>query len=350
MNPKISIIILNYNAGDLLLDCVKSVLDTNYDNMEIIVVDNASTDNSHRACKEKYDIINLIENDKNLGYCEGNNVGLLRATGEFVAILNPDTIVDQQWLKELLSSYNKFGEGLYQPKLLSASNHQIFNSTGNMIQLFGFGYSRGKGDIDKGQFDKDEIVTYSSGACLFTSLETIKKIGLFDPFLFAYHDDLDLGWRALLLGIKSFYIPKSIVYHAESFSFKWSPYKFFLLERNRHYCLWTHYSKTTFYKMLPMLFLVEIGIFFFFLSKGLIVPKIRAYLDIIKNRKQISKRYTELQNTRKIDDKEIIHYFQNEIFVPKEVSAKFTNKLFNNFITILSKSARSSIAKNHEDL
>ncbi len=344
MNPKISVIILNYNAGELLLNCVESVLNTNYDNLEIIVVDNASSDNSHRLCKEKYNMINLIENDKNEGYCEGNNVGLRYAKGEFVAILNPDTIVDSQWLKELLLSYNKFGDGLYQPKLLSTSNHQIFNSAGNMIQLFGFGYSRGKGEIDNGQFNNDETVGYSSGACLFTSLKIIKRIGLFDPFLFAYHDDLDLGWRSLLLGIKSFYIPKSIVYHAESFSFKWSPYKFFLLERNRHYCLLTHYSKRTFYRILPMLFLVEIGIFFFFLSKGLIVPKIRAYSDIIKNRKQISKRYAELQSTRIIDDKKITHYFQNEVFVPKEVSTKLINKLFNNFITVLSKLARSVIS------
>src|SRR5438445_5897256 len=125
-------------------------------------------------------MINLIENDKNLGYCEGNNVGIRHATGEFAAILNPDTIVDPQWLKELLKAYNQFGEGLYQPKLLSASNHQIFNSAGNMIQLFGFGYSRGKGDFDKGQFDNSEIVGYSSGACLFTSIKIIRKIGMFD--------------------------------------------------------------------------------------------------------------------------------------------------------------------------
>ena len=74
--PKISIVILNYNAGSLLLDCIESIKNTDYGNYEIIVVDNASKDNSHKECKKKFPEIELIENDKNLGYCEGNNVGL----------------------------------------------------------------------------------------------------------------------------------------------------------------------------------------------------------------------------------------------------------------------------------
>ena len=89
--------------------------------------------------------------------------------------------------------------------------------------------------------------------------------------------------------------------------------------------------------------MVEIGIFFFFLSKGLTVPKIQAYVDIIKNRKQVSKRYTELQSTRKIDDKEIMKSFQDQIFVPKEIATKFTNKLFNKFIVFFSRLTRSVI-------
>jgi len=336
----VSIVIVNYNAGNLLLDCVESIFKTRYDNFEVIMVDNASKDDSHKKCKEKFDRIHLIESKENLGYCEGNNVGIRQAKGDFIVILNPDTIVEPEWLNELLSAYNILGEGLYQPKLLTSENHQVFNSTGNMIQIFGFGYSRGKGKIDVGQFDKSETVGYSSGACLFTSSMTLEKIGLFDPFLFAYHDDLDLGWRAAQLGIKSYYIPKSVVYHAESFSFKWSPQKFFLLERNRHYCLLTHYSRTTFFKILPSLILVEIVVFLFYLSKGLLKSKIRAYANIIKNRKLLSVRYRELQKERKVDDKEIIKKFQNEIFIPNEVANYTTNKIFNNFISMLSRISR----------
>ncbi len=266
-----------------------------------------------------------------------------QAKGEFIVILNPDTIVDSDWLSYLIEAYNKFGRGLYQPKLVSNSSRNKFNSAGNMIQIFGFGYSRGKGDIDQGQFDKEETVGYASGACLFSSHQVLSELGFFDSFLFAYHDDLDLGWRGAMQGIKSYYIPRSIVYHEESFSFKWSSFKFFLLERNRHYCLLTHYSHNTFFKLLPSIVIVEIITFIFYLSRGMLKAKIKAYGDIIKNRSKIQSKYSELQKNRNTSDKEIIKNFQDEIFVPKEVSNNFSNKLFNKLIRFLSLLSRRII-------
>ena len=340
VKPLVSIIILNYNAGDLLLECVRSIVRTTYDNFEVIVVDNASMDDSHKKCKVEFERIQLIENKQNLGYCEGNNVGIKQAKGDYIVILNPDTTVEPHWLNELLSAYDAFGNGMYQPKLLSMENPKKINSAGNMIHVFGFGYSRGKGEEDIGQYDKPEAIGYASGACLFTSSEILNKIGLFDPFLFAYHDDLDLGWRAAQLGIKSYYIPKSVVYHADSFSFKWSPHKFFLLERNRHYCLLTSYSRITLLKIIPALILVEIAILFFYLSKGLIKSKFKGYINIIKNRKQVSRRYKELQKKRILSDKEVIKNFQNKISIPGTVTNYTSNHLFNNFVSALSRISR----------
>lgn len=342
--PLASIIILNYNAGQLLIDCVESVLKSNYNNYEIIIVDNASKDNSHIKCKEKFSQVNLIENTENVGYCEGNNIGIRKSKGEFVVILNPDTIVEPNWLKELILAYKKFGEGLYQPKFLTTTNHERIMSTGNMIQLFGFGYSRGKGETDNKKFEESQIIGYASGTCLFTSSKLIRELDMLDPFLFAYHDDLDLGWRAALQGIKSYYIPKSIVYHPpEGSSFKWSPFKFYLLERNRQYCLLTHYSRTTLYKILPALILVEIAVIVFYTARGMLKLKIKANLNILKNYKKIKNQYMELQKSRKINDQEIIKNFQDEIYVPEEVATKIRNKIFNNFIRSLSKVSRHFI-------
>jgi len=342
--PLASIIVLNFNAGDLLLNCVESLLSTDYSNYEIIIVDNASKDNSHKKCKEKFNKIRLIENKKNLGYCEGNNVGIREAKGEFVTILNPDTIVEPNWLEELVSAFHQYGEGIYQPKFLTTIDHSILMSTGNMIQLFGFGYSRGKGEKDNKQFEKHETIGYASGTCLFTSMDIMKKLGMFDPFLFAYHDDLDLCWRAALQGIKSYYVPKSIVYHPpEGFSFKWSPFKYYLLERNRQYCLLTHYSRSTFYKMLPSLILVDIAIFFFYLSKGMLKQKIHASLNIMKNWNRIKETYGQIQKERNVDDKVLFDIFKDEIYVPKQVSNKESNLLFNRFISGLSRLTRNFI-------
>jgi len=344
LNPLVSIITLNYNAGDLLFDCIESILKTNYDNYEIILVDNASKDKSHKICKEKFKQIILIENDKNLGYCEGNNVGIRQAKGEYIVILNPDTIVEPNWLIELINSFKAHGEGLYQPKFLATTNHKMLLSTGNMIQLFGFGYSRSKGEVDTNQFDAPEIIGYASGTCLFTSIKIMNKLEMFDSFLFAFHDDLDLGWRAAQMGIKSYYVPKSIVYHpVEGYSFKWSSFKFYLMERNRLYCLLTHYSRSTLYKMLPALIIIEIVVFFFYLKKGLAKQKLKASINIIKNSNKINQRYKKLEKEKIVSDKEVIKNFTDEIAVPQWVLKKESSEFFNNFMKKLSKLTRKFI-------
>ena len=331
-----SIVVLNYNAGNLLLDCIESIYRTKTHKFEIIVVDNVSTDGSHLKCKEKFPQICLIENQENLGYCEGNNVGIRNANGEFIVILNPDTKVEPDWLIELFNAYEIFGDGLYQPKILAFENN-LFESGGNMLHVFGFGYSKGRGVSDNGQYDESCEIGYASGACLFTKTEVIKKIGFFDSFIFLYHDDLDFGWRAAQLGIKSFYAPKARIFHAGSYNYKWGEKKFFWLERNRHYCLLTHYSKKTFYKMLPSIILVELMIIIFYISKGFFKMKINAYADIIKNRSHIQKKYQEIESKKLVSDSELIKKMPNDMFIPEQFSNSPAAKIFNKIISNLSK-------------
>ena len=159
-------------------------------------------------------------------------------------------------------------------------------------------------------------------------------------FLFLYHDDLDLGWRAAQLGIKSYYDPLATIYHAESYSLKWSSKKFFWLERNRRYCLLTHYSQRTFYKLLPAILVVEFLILVFFLIEGNIGIKISGYKDIIINRKQIHKKYIELESEKIVSDLEIVRKFSNEIEIPFEMSGPLSAKGFNIILKLLSKISR----------
>jgi len=342
-NPLVSVIVLNYNAGELLLNCIESVKKSAYKNLEIILVDNISTDKSQKICKEKYPDIKLIQNNENFGYCEGNNIGIREAEGDYIIILNPDTIVESNWIEELISAYNKFGEGLYQPKHLSLNEKTVYMSAGNMLNIFGFGYAREKGNKDENQFNEIEEIGYASGTCLFTSSAVLKKVGLFDPFIFLYHDDLDLGWRASQLGIKSYYVPTSLIYHAESYSLKWNAEKFYWLERNRKYCILTHYSKQTYSKIFPTLLAVDFFVWMFYLTKGFLWSKIRAELDIIKNRKAIKTKYEELESKKIVSDKELITKFSDSLYVPSNVTGKNINSIFNSVIRRLSKSAKKSL-------
>jgi len=345
MNEKslISIIVLNYNAGELLLNCINSLKKSTYQNIEILVVDNISSDDSHTKCKKQFPDIKLIQNRKNLGYCGGNNVGIKEAKGEFIVILNPDTIVEENWLDEMFNAFNEFGDGLYQPKIISLNESDIIQSTGNMIHVFGFGFARDKGKKIIEKKEEIEKIGYASGTCLFTTKKVLEKVGLLDEFLFLYHDDLDLGWRAAQIGINSYYVPESKIFHAESYSLKWSAKKFYWLERNRKYCLKTHYSKDTYKKMSFSLMLVDLSIWIFYISKGFLNAKIRAELDILKNKKIIENKYLELEKKKIIPDKELIKKFPDEIFVPTNVSEQSLNKKFNSLLTRLSKKVKEKI-------
>ena len=341
--PLVSVIILNYNAGELLLNCIESIRKSSYNNLELIVVDNISSDESQITCKEKYPDVRLIQNKENLGYCGGNNVGIKEAKGEFIVILNPDTIVEPNWLNELILAYEKFGEGLYQPKILSLNKKDVIQSTGNMLHLFGFGFARDKGTKITNKIEEIEKIGYASGTCLFTSMEVITKVGLLDEFLFLYHDDLDLGWRAAQIGINSYYVPKSKIFHVESYSLKWSSKKFYWLERNRKYCLLTHYSKETYEKMRFSLVLVDLFVWAFYFSKGFLGAKIKAELEIRRNKEIIKKKYNELEERKIIADKRLIKGFPDEIFVPTNVSQELMNQSFNSILTKLSKKIKEKI-------
>ena len=112
-DPLISIVILNYNAEEFLHECIRSIYKTEKVSFEVIVVDNASTDKSYRKLTEKFPEIKLIENEKNLGYCEGNNVGIRASNGEFIVVLNPDTVVEENTIENFLSSANIVQDFLY---------------------------------------------------------------------------------------------------------------------------------------------------------------------------------------------------------------------------------------------
>ena len=342
-SPLVSVIVLNYNAGDLLLNCIDSLKKSTYANLEILVVDNISSDGSQRKCKEKFPDIKLIQNEKNLGYCGGNNIGIKEAKGEFIVILNPDTIVEPNCIKELILAHEKFGDGLYQPKILSLNEENIIQSTGNMLHVFGFGFARDKGNRITDKKEEVEKIGYASGTCLFTSRKVIEKVGLLDEFLFLYHDDLDLGWRAAQIGINSYYVPDSKIFHVESYSLKWSAKKFYWLERNRKYCILTHYSKETYGKMRFSLMLVDLFVWVFYISKGFLGAKIKAELEIRKNKEIIEKKFNELEKRKTVSDEKLIKNFPDEIFVPRNVSQESMNHTFNSILTKLSKKVKDKI-------
>jgi len=221
--PKVSIIILNWNGGKCLKECLNSVLRTKYPNFEVIVVDNASSDGSQEIVKRDYPQVTLIENKENLGFCIGNNIGIEKAKGDIMVLLNNDTIVDENWVKEIVKKAKDPNVGIIGCRIYYP-NSRVIQSFGFRMKFLGYWENIGAGQEDYGQFNGIEEVDYVTGAALAIKREVIEKIGKLDPNFYAYGEDIDICLRAKKVGYKVV-TSNAIVYHYGSASWKHFPIK-----------------------------------------------------------------------------------------------------------------------------
>ncbi|MGA2317671.1 MAG: glycosyltransferase family 2 protein [Thermodesulfobacteriota bacterium] len=234
-SPLISVVVLNWNGYQVLDNCLKSLYDQTYQPLEIIVVDNASTDGSVDFLKEKFQDVDLIINERNLGFGAGNNIGIQASQGSYIMILNNDTRLDPKCVEELKRSIEKDkGYGACASKILLENKPDVIDGVGIVVCPDGLSFGRGRLE-NRGRYDVEEEIFFASDcACLYRR-EMLDDIGLYDEDFFAYADETDMGWRAQLAGWKCIYSPKAIVYHLHSTSSggRVSSFKALLVERNR---------------------------------------------------------------------------------------------------------------------
>lgn len=234
--PLVSVIILNWNGGTYVEESISSILNQDYPEYELIVVDNGSTDSSLQNIKDRFKgRLCLIENNSNVGFAAGNNIGIKRARGEYIALLNNDAVADSLWLKELVSIANVDpAVGMCAAKVLNYFERDIIDTVGHLAYRDGLNRGRGRLEKDKGQYDKIEEVFFPSGSAALYKKSMLDEIGLFDEDFFAYGEDADIGIRGRLGGWKCVYVPSAIAYHRYSASSSaYSPLKAFFVERNR---------------------------------------------------------------------------------------------------------------------
>lgn len=220
--PLVYCIILNWNGAALLPAALDTVLTMTYPNFKVLVVDNASTDGSVSLVREKYPDVILIENDENLGFGEGNNVGMrhaLQAGADWVFLLNFDIEVDSQLLSELMAvaiADNRIG--MLGPKIYFFNQPEVFWYAGGVVRFFtGEIAHRGLRETDHGQYDAIEDSDYITGCALLVRSEVLRDIGLFDPIYNpAYTEDADLSQRARLADYRLVYVPGGRLWHKVS--------------------------------------------------------------------------------------------------------------------------------------
>lgn len=219
---KIAIVILNYNGKHYLEKFLPSVCRfSNLSDVELIVADNASTDDSLSFLSNKYPEIRQIVLTENHGFAGGYNIALKEVDAEYFILLNSDVEVSENWIEPIINYMDSQQEiAACQPKILAFNDKTKFEhagAAGGYLDMLGYPFCRGRifneTETDKGQYNNITEVFWASGACLFIRSKDFWKAGAFDARFFAHMEEIDLCWRLNSRGRKLACVPQSVVYH-----------------------------------------------------------------------------------------------------------------------------------------
>jgi len=240
--PELSIIILTFNSIKFIKPCLHSIFDQDYQDFEVIIVDNGSRDGTANFVKENIPQVSLIENKENLGACKARNQGIEIAKGEWILTLDCDVTLEKDFLKKIMSFIKDSEEsiGMFQPKILKDDRKTIYSCGIHLSSLRRF-YDIGQGKLDNGRFNTSKYIFGAcSAAALYkkTMLEEIKEdTGYFDERFFFLVEDVDLAWRAQRKGWKALFYPQAICYHVANGSNTSKKVRQYLCWRNRKFLL-----------------------------------------------------------------------------------------------------------------
>ena len=217
--PKIAVVILNWNGKYFLEKFLPSVFNSTYPNIEFVIGDNGSTDNSVQYVRENFPVFKILENKENLGFAGGYNQILERVSADYFILLNSDVEVTPGWIEPVIAEME--ADHLLaacQPKILSYHYKGAFEhagAAGGYIDCFGFPFCRGRivdqVEHDLGQYDDSKEVFWATGAALFIKADLWREAGGFDADFFAHFEEIDLCWRLKRMGYKIGYCPDAQV-------------------------------------------------------------------------------------------------------------------------------------------
>jgi GT2 family glycosyltransferase len=223
--PKVAIIIVNWNGYDLTKACLESLKILLYSNFKVVLVDNGSQDHSGENLKDEFPEIELISSTENLGFTGGNNLGIqwaLHKDFDYVMLLNNDTIVEPDFLQPLVSFLEQNPDyGAVQPKIMfEKERNRIWNAGGGYFKWLGMSWSVGIGQEDHGQFDQEMDTPWITGCAILLRSDVIKQVGMLDDRFFAYYEDVEWSLRIIKSGYRLRYLPQSKIYHVAGGSSK----------------------------------------------------------------------------------------------------------------------------------
>lgn len=213
-----SVVVVSYNTAAHIEACLRSLLALDYPRLEIIVVDNASTDGSAELVRSRFPQVELIELPDNRGFAGGASVGLFIASGTIVATVNPDVRLDPGWMSAMARTLLSMDEvGVVGSKILYPDGKTIQHAGGIVHYPLATTEHIGRGEPDHGQYERVQTVSFVTGAALAMRADVGRDLKFFDErFYPLYYEDVDLCWRASQQGLRTIYQPAAVAFHEES--------------------------------------------------------------------------------------------------------------------------------------
>lgn len=288
---KVSVVIPNYNGKNYLRNCIDSLMGQDYLNFETIIIDNASQDEDYHWIEEEYEDIVFKRLDKNYGFSRAVNEGIKLAKGEYVLLLNNDTVLEEYFLKEMVKAIEE-DERIFavSSKMISYQQRDIMDDAGDEYTVLGWTMKRGDGKSVKDYTKACKVFSACAGAALYRK-KVFDEIGYFDEHFFAYMEDVDISYRARIYGYYNVYCPKAKVYHIGSATSgsRYNAFKVKLAARNNIYLAYKNMPILQLLINLPMLLLGIAIKYIWFTKKGFRKAYHEGLIEGIKKIKHIRK-------------------------------------------------------------
>ena len=251
----VSVVIVNYRGADDTIACLRGFdeLDWPAQRLELIVVDNASGDGSAARVADAVPGVTVVESSVNRGFAGGCNLGVERASGEWIGLINSDARPHRRWVAAAIEVFEaEAAVASVASKVLDWEGQTVDYVDGSLT-WFGMGYKRECGQADDGEWEQPRDVLFGTGSAMFVRSDTWREVGGFDERYFMFYEDVDLGWRLNLLGHRVRYVPESVAYHRHHASMKgYGPWReHFLLERNALFTMYKNFGDEALARALP---------------------------------------------------------------------------------------------------
>jgi len=275
--PRLSIIIPHLRGTEILRDCLRSIFSADFREFEVILIDNASSDGSCEMAAAEFPSVRQHRLKENRGYAGGCNAGIELARGEYLLLLNDDTVLEPSCLGALVAALDRDSSIAFaQPKLLNIRDRRSFDysgACGGLIDVLGYPFAFGRTfmymEEDRGQFDAPSQIFWACGTAAFYRRKALDEVGYLDSDFFAHMEEIDLAWRLHLAGYRGVRVPEAVVYHYSGQTLaNTERRKMFLNHRNSMACLLKNYSLVNLLWIMPLRILFEWGVILISFLRG----------------------------------------------------------------------------------